>query len=980
VIQRTHTEKRLLEQLRDARPSNAVLARCSDADRCTRLYQGILVRAAMTIERGATTMDVLLSEALEHVPSPERALVHLDRFLEASMSPSGILEHFLRAPRLLSDYLLLISSSLWLADTMVRDAGLFRWLLASDVLDQMPSHAAIIDAAHAALQRFERPELRRSALRRFQRRELMRIAAADLMGRKPFAAVVAELSALADAVVDCALTEAIAIIERRRGRPINARICVIALGKLGGHELNYSSDIDLMIVYDGHLPLTPSIGRTESEPLRGTGDNTPHDDTIAVVKEMLRILTESSSEGMLYRTDLRLRPDGSTGALALSRSATITYYERRGALWERQMLLRARVCAGDADLGAELFDRLEPFVYPRTMLRLPSVLLADIHSRLAERWSDDGNVKHMRGGIRHIEFSLQALQMLHAQRHPLRTPSTLSALAAFTAEHLLQPEEEALLRDAYVFLRRVEHVLQLEAFEQTHSLPTDAADLLRIAWTLGFENADKFQRRLRQTRHAVDRICGEILGTGPEKDHEDENDREALSPLPQVLADDARTRLLLHDIVEGRSSAPRSTGERQRLKAMLPELLQDVIATPLPMQALAGIEHFTHAAGATGGLSYLENTRARRLLMRLAALAPVALRELERDPLALELVFSGWEADALDDVRYQRVVAISALAALLLDDGGVDTYGQTLSAVADTILQRTIAQLHDDSFPFAVLALGKYGSEELIPGSDLDVILLYNASEVEHHERAQQLARDVIQAMQGKGAPALYEIDARLRPEGRSAPLAVTRDAWQRYLRERASLWERQSLLRARVPAGDASFAAEIMSVIESVRTQGQLSHNDVAAIRSMRLKMEPENRFRQPDFIDIKKSAGGLVDAEFAAQALQLAFPALRTGRTVDVLHQAVDLFPDIAAPVRQLSAHYLFLRRLQVFFRLLIDTPSNLFPVEEEAQLRLASAMGIEGVIELREVMRTGMFEARKNFDFILRTVSSTLSGIEP
>ncbi|MFZ1731592.1 MAG: DUF294 nucleotidyltransferase-like domain-containing protein, partial [Bacteroidota bacterium] len=763
--------------------------------------------------------------------------------------------------------------------------------------------------------------------------------------------------------------EAIATVERRRQRPLPARIAVLALGKLGGHELNYSSDIDLMIVYDG--PSLETLAQPSGSELPGIQER--HDDVIAVVKEMLRLLTETSSEGMLYRTDLRLRPDGSAGALTLSLSATIAYYERRGALWERQMLLRARFCAGNEELGTELLARLEPFVYPRTILRPPSQMRADVHARLAERWTDEKNVKHMRGGIRHIEFSLQALQMLHAQRKSLRTPSTLSAIAAFTSAELLQPEEEAQLRSAYVFLRRVEHRLQLEAFEQTHSLPSDPAALLRLARGLGFEIVDLFHRRLKLTRQAVDRICSSILETTEEK-----NDEEAVE-FPGPISEDLRTRTILHDIIYGRSSAPRSTAERHRLRELLPELMRDISAATLPGQALSGIEHFTHSAGGSGGLTYLENPRARRLLLRLAALAPVALRQLERDPLALELVFSGWNADALDDAQYQRVVSISALASLLIDNSGIDAYGRALSTVADTVVRRAIAELHDDSFPFAILALGKYGSKELIPGSDLDVIVLYKAEATEHHEHAQRLAREVIRRMQGGGVPALYEVDARLRPEGRSAPLAVTLDSWQRYLGERASLWERQSLLRGRVPAGDPTLSSEIMAVIDAVRREGQLLPEDLSAIRTMRYKMEPENRFRQPDFFDIKKSVGGLVDAEFAAQALQLAHPSLRTGGTIEVLREAASELPVIADAAGQLSAHYIFLRRLQLFLRLLIDTPSNLFPAEDEARLLLSSAMEVEGSLELREVLRAGMHEARRNFEFILDSVSSRVSRSE-
>ncbi len=956
----------MLEELSALRPAETVLARCQDAERCARLYRGILVRAALTIERGAVIMEALLGDTLQKVPAPERVLVHFDRFLEASLSPSGILEHFLRTPRLLSDYFLLISSSLWLADTMVRDAELFRWLLTSDALDAAPSHAGIVDAARMTMRRFDRPELRINALRRFQRRELLRIAAADLMGRKRFPAIVAELSALADAIVASALDESLSAVERRRGHSIDASIAVIALGKLGGMELNYSSDIDLMIVYRSLS--SEGIANDDLPGMTGT-----HDDVIAVVKEMLRILTGSGSEGMLYRTDLRLRPDGAAGALALSLPASVTYYERRGAMWERQMLLRARCCAGEADLGDELLRRLEPFVHPRTLLRLPSALLADIRARLAARWSDEHDIKHMRGGIRHIEFSLQALQMLHAHRPVLRTPSTTRAIELLAREGLLQPEEEALLGSAYIFLRRIEHVLQLEHFEQTHTLPSDENDLRRVAWTLGFESAAAFARKLQQTRDDVDRICGGILRAA------EESGGERADVLPPFPAEDARSRQLLHDIVEGRSSAPRSAVDRERLARLLPSLLQEIAALPLPAQILTGIEQFIHGTDKAGGVTFLENSRARLLLLRLAALAPVALSQLERDPLVLELVFSGWNANALDAVRLSRVASISALAALLLDDCGMDHYSRVLTDTADTVLRRALEKLNAGSLPFAVLALGKYGSAELIPGSDLDVILFYDAETSDQHEHAQQLARDLLKEMQCGVIPPLYDVDARLRPEGRSAPLAVTVDAWRQYLADRASLWERQSLLRARIAAGDSGLASRIMSVIDGVRAGTHLAPDDISAIRAMRLKMEPENRFRQPDFFDIKKSAGGLIDAEFAAQTLQLALPALKTGGTAEVLREAGDLLPELAEPIARLRVHYVFLRRLQLFFRLRIETPSNIFPVQREARQLLAAAMAMENEHTLMETLRRNMAAARRDLNSVLAAVTSFAAGKE-
>ncbi|MBR9977057.1 MAG: hypothetical protein KFH87_03130 [Bacteroidetes bacterium] len=982
VIQPSHTEKRLLARLKEARPADSILARCEDEDRCVRLYRDILVRAAQTIDRAALTLETRLEQALQQVPLPERALVHLHRFLEASLSPARILEHILRTPRLLTDFLLLSSSSLWLADALVRDAGLFRWLLATDVLEQAPSDTEILAGARSALVRFDRSELRMNALRRYQRRQLLRIASADILQKKPLTVVVRELSDLADAVLVCALDEAVTLHGQRRGRPPAARIAVIALGKLGGRELNYSSDIDIMFVYD-RMPAVETHreadARCEPADRRAIADEAEDaaqlappdtvvsDDAVTIVKELLRLLTGSSSEGMLYRTDLRLRPDGAAGAPALSLDATVTYYERRGALWERQMLLRSRTCAGDRILGEMLLRRLEPFVYPRGTRRLPSELLVNIHTRLSGRWHDERNVKHMRGGIRHIEFSLQAIQMVHAQLVSLRTPSTLESISACAARGLLQPEEEALLRDAYVFLRRVEHALQLEQFEQTHTLPGNDTGMLRVSRTLGFETHAMFHRRLRRTRSSVERICDGILAA------ETDDNRGEVQPSSPIPTDDPRLRTILRDLVDGREDARRSSNDRRRMDTLLPALLADASATPLPVEALAGIEQFTYSAAPAGALSYIEHQQTRQFLLHLAACAPVALRRLERDPLLLELVFSGWDEQHLNDARLYDVSFVSALATLILGDSDIDAFGRAISEIADTVLRRTLLRLHDASFPFAVLALGKYGSAELIPGSDLDVIFLYDTNDDADHERAQKYGRAVIREMRGDRVPPLFECDTRLRPEGRSAPLAVSITAWQRYFQERASLWERQSLLRSRLVAGDAGLMARISKAIHAQRMTRTLTADDLAEIRAMRLRMEADGMTRQASRIDIKRAPGGLIDAEFAAQVLQLHAAALPAGGTSPALSQAARLFPSLSDAVTRLRHHHCRLRLLQLFLRLLLDTPSNHLPPEKERSHRLAAVMGIEGSEGLTEELSMEMRQARIDFDFVFETVSS-------
>lgn len=943
MIRPSHTEKQLLARLRTAEPSAAVRARCADPARCTQLFRALLLRCAGLLRSGVAVMETLLDRELAELPDPERALVHLDRFVEASFNPTTVVEDLLRTPALLRDFFRLVTSSRWLADTMVRDASLFRWLLTTEVLRQEPTAAAMHEQVAAVLRRFSAGTQRRNALRRLQRRELLRIAAADVLGIKDMRTVLAELSALADAVVSGAWEEACSATARRSGEDITVPVAILALGKLGGQELNYSSDIDLMFVH-------------------GAADEATGQRVIAAVKEFVRILTEVTPEGILYRTDLRLRPDGGVGALSLSLPATLAYYESRGALWERQMLLRARPCAGDLRFGRDVLQALAPFIYPRTVQQLPSEIGRDVQRRLAERFVFEDNVKHMRGGIRQIEFSLQVLQLLHAPRLPeLRTPSTLRSIDALAAASLLSLEEEALLRDAYLFHRRVEHALQLEAFEQTHTLPRDDDERRRLAWQLGFPGIASFTRRLEDTRTSVQRICGGMLSAGGE---------EAEAALSPAFQEPEKVRQLARDLTVGRDSRPLGSRERARMRELLPALLAEAAEECLPDATLAALERLMYRSAVPGALiTMLEQPPARRMLLRLAAAAPAVLRQLESDPLALELVFTGCDEAQLDAPRLQRVRDVGALGRWLLGDIDLDRCSAVLSETADMLVARALAATTEGAaVPFVVLGLGKYGGNELIPGSDLDVIFLCGEGDAAGEEAAQRRARQLIADLQsGGGAGRLYEVDARLRPEGRSAPLVVTRRAWLRYHDGRSALWERQALLRARVVAGDTELAAEVETDIRALTAAVSFTRSEAEEIRRMRRDMEPQNRFRRTDFLDIKRSPGGLVDCEFAAQMLALAAGRRDAGNTSAALRREADTRPREAGRLRRMHTCYQRLRRVQLFFRVLLDLPGNLFPEDPVQQKLLAAAMGYPDGPVLLASLREDMQRNREDFDSI-------------
>ncbi len=936
----------LLTALAHALPPASVLERCGDVSRCNALYRAILVRATQALENGAANFGSRLDSELLSLPDPERALVHLDRLLEAAFNPASLLDSLMKHPRLPGELLRLLVASVWCTDALVRDAGLIRWLLLEADTNERDA-TAMEQEARQSLSRFDTANGRMQALRRFQRRELLRIAAGDLLGRREIESVMRELSALADLIVQLAWEQAMETAQRRFNVSPTCGVAIIALGKLGGRELNYSSDIDLMIVYDSHTAL---------------GAASTHDVAVAAVVELVRNLSEVTPEGQLYRTDLRLRPDGSAGPPALSLQATLSYYETRGADWERQMLLRARVCAGDRDLGNALLRGLVPFIYPRSLRRLPSELFAEVIARLRERWSGDLDVKHMRGGIRHIEFALQALQRIHgASDVSVRTPSTLQSLDALMSGGYLTPEEHALLRRAYVFLRRIEHMIQLDRFEQTHLLPSDPEARARIAWMLGCETVTDFDRRLDLAREDVARICG-ALAAGPDQKPEQPADAD-VSPFTDVV----KARQYLRDIVDGRSSRPRSANHRERLHAIQPDLLTGISAELLPDVCLASLEHLLHRSPATGEIvGLLEQPRSRGVLLRLSSLAPVQLRALDADPLALELVLGGWDHH-LDDARLKHVAETSALAEFLTGAIAVGEYGSRLTDTADSILARRLEH-SDNAERLIVLAMGKYGNRELVPGSDLDIVFIHDRSG-ENGNEAQLAAAEVVRGLQDAG----YAVDARLRPEGGSAPLSISIAAWKTYLRDRASLWEKQSLLRARIAGGNPELAARADAIIDEVLDGIALTADDVRAIDTMRRRMEPENRFRRSDFIDIKRSAGGLIDVEFAWQVLCLAMEA---GRRSAVRGKAVGAgsVPDILVPVfARMLGHYERLCVLQLRLRLLADTPSNLFPADLAQQNILAKAALYPGALEYLNALRQAMHQARIDYDAVLAHVAA-------
>ena len=434
-----------------------------------------------------------LAAALEESPDADLALVRLDRYLEASRTPKLNLDLMSAAPGYARLVVIILGQSHFLTDIVCRNPEYMMWLWEDVALEQTRSREELVRDARAIMDMFNSFDARCEALRRFRRREILRIAARDIVAHCPVASIADDLSNFADAACEAANRCAQLELEPRFGKPIaagsnrEAGFVALGMGKLGARELNFSSDIDLVFLFD-----------EDGESSGGTSGRLFISEYFHKVGElMIKVLAEQTEEGAIFRVDMRLRPHGRMGPLAVDIESAIRYYESEGQAWERQALIKARPVAGDLALGARFVERTRPFVFPKYF---DDETLEDIQNgkrqmeaQIALRGETEIEVKLGRGGIRDIEFTVQMLQLLNGGRVPeLRVAATLRAIGALGAQHLLKPLDAQALASNYVFLRQVEHRLQIEGSQQRHCLPSDPDERDAFARRLGYASGASF--------------------------------------------------------------------------------------------------------------------------------------------------------------------------------------------------------------------------------------------------------------------------------------------------------------------------------------------------------------------------------------------------------------------------------------------------------------------------------------------------------
>jgi glutamate-ammonia-ligase adenylyltransferase len=787
-------------------------------------------------------------------------------------------------------------------------------------------------------------------LRRCKRRSLVRIAARDLLGMADLRTTGRELAALAQACLGGALD----IVGPR------VTMAVIAMGKLGGRELNYASDVDVMFVHDGEAR-----------------------DAERAAQAMLRTMSEQTAEGIVFRTDADLRPEGRSGSLSRTLGGYTAYWDGWAQAWEFQALLKARSVAGDEALGERFLREAQRRVFPDVarpdIVREIRAMKARSEAELHKRGLEEREVKRGRGGIRDIEFSVQLLQLVHGRTDPrIRTPTTLDALESLAEGGYVSSDDASRLIEAYVWLRTVEHRLQLVDEQQTHTLPSADDVRTRLARVLGFRDRGR-QSALQQfdERHralqAVVRSRHEKLFFAPILDTL--SGAGALTPAAVEerltafgFSDAARTRDALRELSAG------LTRHSRVMQQLLPVVLGWLSDAPDPDLGLLQLRRFTEGAARTAALSHtfreapLAAERACRMLgsSRVLGLAlhrqPDFLSQLGddeflgREHARAELITEAIDALAWRDDEHARraglrrfkrrhLLRIGARDVLGLAD--LETTQRELAHVADACVE---AALHgrEASVPFAVIGLGRLGGEELSYASDIDVLFVYDGDGPAEFDAAERLATGLVQALGATTAEGqVFGIDANLRPEGKQGPLARSRRGYERYYERWALPWEFQALLRARTVAGDAAVADRFLELVTPFAYRDPYPESDVREIRRMKARIERERikPGEDPQF-HLKLGRGSLSDIEFTVQLLQLVHGAahaeLRVTSTVVALERlaAVGLLDrDDAESLRDA---YRLCERARNALYLLTNASSDSLPVSSDQAEPLGRMLG--------------------------------------
>ncbi len=828
-------------------------------------------------------------------------------------------------------------------------------------------------------------------LARFRRRELLRIYLRDVRGLGTIVEITEEISNLADAILEYALGIARQELDNRygiplavdeKGRATPARFSIVALGKLGSKELNYSSDIDLLFIYSND-------GKTSGQGIRGAVTNREY--FVKLAEFITKLVGGQAGEGAAYRVDLRLRPNGRVGALAISLSEAVNYYKKSARSWERQVLIRARSSAGDEKIFQTFYEQVKTSVFSASETvenALENVRLSKEKINSEKISEKNFNVKLGRGGIREIEFVAQALQLAYAGRDEwLRAAHTLISLSRLADRNLLSEAELTELFEAYEFLRRLEHRLQMENGLQTHLVPNETDKHSLVARRMNFLNVQEFDASLKFHSSNVSRIFERIFGREKRRKtvesarefSSSETGKPAEKSFPQNLSAhsaDSQTNQSLKMIfssLDKSESEINLNGETLKTLKLLsensPNFAEMLAANPNLIKFLPDeTEEFKEENYLRAFLAAVEKEKS--FARELAVLRTIRSRFL------LEIVaFDVFGKITIRETkRLQTKLAEASLeAALFITEGE---------------LKRRFSFEKSADFPFAVLGLGKLGGGGMDYNSDLDLILIYddekplpvsNLTHAEFYSRAVEIFVTVLSSLTREGH--LYRVDLRLRPDGKNGANVSGKTAFLNYLDARSAIWEMLAYVKLRGVAGDLNLAkdteTEARKIIHEKASKFKVEDSEFGNLRNETLRVrerleEEKSASRKGKEIDIKFGAGGMLDVYFAMRFLQLRDniqDETENRSTVFMLEKLRDKNSLSAEDFQNFTDGYEFLSELDHNLRLTVGRSTRLPLANQPILQTIVKRMKLASIKDLLEKLTVHRLEIRRSFENILK-----------
>ncbi len=848
---------------------------------------------------------------------------NLLRIISSMFDKISFMNESIKYPHYIEILMLISVNSNYLTDILVRNPEYFYWIVNSSNLNLNSEPESRILEIRNSLAQYNSFSAKVNALRGYKRKDILRIGLKDLLKLNNLEEITRELSILAEGLIGTLfeLCYKEVLLKHGIGR-ISNRYCIIALGKLGGQELNYSSDVDLLIFFDRNSVVNKK-------------------EYFDILNEAIYLFIDNSvtitSRGFIYRVDFRLRPDGRNSPLCRTITDYTLYYESRGEDWERQMLLKAGFVGGSKDLYNKFIKYLQPFIYPLGFSVSPTEQIAKLKSNIEKNLGNDENIKLSPGGIRDIEFSIQALQLLNGGKiNEIRTGNTLEAIRLLNIHKLLGIGETEILTNSYILFRKIEHFLQLMNDKQTHLIPGPGELLEKLAFWMGYTSANEFRLDVAARQSEVKKIFNSIMGETEKKD-------TLLDELKFSNPQRAESDLLF--LREGKGILGQRQFDKKSIESFqnIEPFLLDYLGTCFrPDKVLQNfVRVIKNISFPSQWYREFSDKVFFRLFLDLCGMNQKTIDLFAEDSeLSEHFISKGLNDKPVNDsfLFYSMKKLLYVLSALFTSEK-IDSVmtGKLLTQSINNNIQIISDKLLSDNKGYIIAGMGSFGSGEMNFSSDVDLIFIVN--NIHEFPESQKKFQNLLMEIKRKFKP--MEVDCRLRPEGKSSQLVWDFKAYEQYLLSRARVWELQSLCKLKFISGDKKLFNRFVKVIITRLKEGD-PESIKKEIKEMRRKLSPSGTMDHMKIFNLKKERGCLLDIEFIVQYLILCSPELFRKTLPYSMEKKISLlFPDNPEVLK----NYIFLKHLVIRNQCIFNTSGYLFKEDERENLNYTD--GLHSVI---------------------------------